>query len=110
MSNKKIILISIGCFVGFLLLVFILEYFHLGMFGFFEPKKEAIRRNVFEETKSYVHGKVQDLASYYGQYQSAKSGDRPAIAEVIKMRFAEFDENKIKNQKLKEFLVEVRGF
>ena len=94
----KKILIGIGGLCGVFVFVFVLELFGLGMFKFFAPKRENVRREVFEQTKSYVHGKVQDLGKYYEEYQSAKTiDDKDVIRNVIKVRFAEFDESKIKD-------------
>lgn len=108
---KKQILIYGSAFIGFLVLIFILELFGLGMFKFFAPKKENIRREVFENNKSYSHGIIQDLAKYYGEYQKAESTeDKNAIKEIIKVRFAEFDSDKINSQQLKTFLINMRGY
>lgn len=84
--------------------------YSLGMFKFFGPKQENIRREIFEETKSYVHGKVQDLAKYYEEFQAAEPEDRDAIRSLIQMRFAEFDESNIRPAKLRNFLSEMRGY
>ena len=51
----------IGAVVGVIALAFCLELGGVAWFGFFEPIKENVRREVFENTKSYVHGKIQDL-------------------------------------------------
>ena len=47
-------LIVVGVFVGIIAVVFVLELVGLGFFKFFEPKRENIRREVFENTKSYT--------------------------------------------------------
>jgi len=75
---------------------------------FFNPKVENVRREVFENTKSYTHGKIQDLAKYYEEYQ--KTEDKEAVAAIIKMRFAEFDANKINSDVLRTFLINIRGY
>lgn len=88
----------------------------VGFFGiewirFFGPKKENVRREVFEETKSYVHGKTQDLAKYYEEYTKAESlSDKEAIESLIKMNFAEFDAEDIENHRLRSFLISVRRY
>lgn len=108
---KKNVLIVVGCFVGALAIMFILGLYGLGMFKFFAPKTENVRREVFEATKSYSHGKIQDLAKYYEEHQKAKTAEDKAIIEnVIRMRLAEFDASKVKSQKLQNFLTTVRGY
>ena len=108
---KKQILIYGGVFVGFLALIFILELFRLGMFKFFAPKKENIRREVFENTKSYTHGLVQDLSKYWNEYRKAESqDDKNAIKGIVRVRFAEFDIDKLNSPQLKQFLINMRGY
>jgi len=108
---KKNILIGIGALLGIFVLIFILELFGLGMFKFFEPKKENIRREVFENTKSFTHGKIQDLAKYYKEYNETDLiENKQTIKLVIQSQFAEFDETKIKSLKLQQFLINMRGY
>ena len=100
-----------GGFVGFLVLMFVLQLAGLEWFKFFQPRKENIRREVFEATKSYTHGKIQDLGKYYEEYQSTDNPeDKTAIEAVIKMRYAEFDETKINSATLRSFLIRTRGY
>lgn len=106
----KIVFGILGGIVGIIVLVFGLELLGLGFTKFFEPKRENIRREVFENTKSYVHGKVQDLARYYEQYQAADDSSRTAIRNLIQIQFADFNENNIQAENLKRFLINMRGF
>jgi hypothetical protein len=98
------------------LVVLVAVAFVLGLGGlqwkrFFAPRHENVRREVFEETQSYVHGKVQDLAKYKDEYDKADSAeDREAVRQVIVLRYAEFDETKIKAAGLRAFLVRMRGY
>lgn len=94
-----ILLISLGWGLG---------YNELLWMKFFNPRKENVRRQVFENTKSYTHGVIQDLGKYYEEYQKAEN--KTAIQAVIKMRFAEFDANKINSLSLKQFLISTRGY
>jgi hypothetical protein len=92
-------------------LMFVLGIVELEFFKFFGPRKENVRREIFENTKSYTHGVQQDLGKYFDEYQKAKtSEDKDAITAVIKVRFAEFDANKIKSVPLRQFLVNTRGY
>jgi len=104
----KTISLSILGLIVILILGWGIGFYELEWMKFFNPRKENIRREVFENTKSYTHGKIQDLAKYYEEYQ--KADDKEAIASLIKMRFAEFDAEKINNYKLKQFLISIRGF
>lgn len=91
-------------------LAFTLEIGGLQWDKFFAPKKANIERQVFEQTKSFTHGKIQDLAKYYEEYNKADVMDREPIRQLIIMNFAEFDAGNISNQKLREFLISQRGY
>lgn len=72
--------------------------------GFFGPKRAEVDRRIFEETRSYQHGKAQDLARYRLQYLRADSDeDRDAIASTVRMQFAEFDVESLPQPELREF-------
>lgn len=109
-NKRKIIWTIIGTFISIIILMFVLELVGVGFFKFFEPMKEDIRREVFEETKSYVHGKIQDLAKYYQEYQIANNEEKEVISNLIKSQFAEFDEQNIRVEKLRNFLINIRGY
>lgn len=101
--------------IGILLLIgiviFIIGLSGLGWHKFFAPKHENIRREVFEQTKSYVHGGIQDIAKYFEEYQQAETEiDKETIKAVVSARFAEFDASNISSPKLKGFLISMRGY
>jgi len=75
---------------------------------FYETKKQNIHREVFENTRSYTHGKIQALSKYHYEYQT--STDKEVIAGVIRIQFAEFNADHIQSYKLKQFLINIRGF
>lgn len=108
MKKTTIVLISIGSLIIIIGLLFISGIIQLEFIRFFKPKFESVERNVFEETKSYVHGAIQDIAKYYQEYQS--TDNKEVIENVIKMRFSEFDAEKIKSSKLRSWFVEIRGY
>ena len=76
----------------------------------FGVARENVKRDIFEESKSYVHGKIQDLARYYEQYVNGDAETKRAVAEVIKVMFAAFDADKIKDARLRNFLINIRGY
>ena len=107
MSRMNLVLLALLV----LLIPLAVGLYSIGLERILSPLHQNVQRQVFEETKSYVHGKVQDLARYYEEYQSAKTlADKEAVANVIKIQFADFDANDIKNPELRRFLVSVRGF
>ncbi len=114
MGIGKMIGIGVSVFVALMIIGFIFQTVGLGFYGYFAPKYEEVRRNTFEETKSYVQGKIQDLAKRFDEWSRADkvndTDSRTAIEELIKMEFADFDETNIRNNKLREFLIKIRGF
>lgn len=111
MRTAKIVVLLIVGLALVIVLAFGLELGGLKWRKYFKPKYAEIEREVFEETKSYVHGKIQDLAKYYEEYQKAEMAhEKEIIANLVKMRFAEFDVDNIKNAQLRRFLVNVRGY
>lgn len=107
----KIIGISLLAIILSIALMFGAGILDLEFIKFFAPRKENIRREVFENTKSYTHGKIQDLAKYYDEYRKLEDvTEKSSIESVIKMQFANFDASVIDNQQLKSFLISIRGF
>ena len=110
----KNVLKWIGGIVGVITVIVAISFgtglLDLAYFRFFAPKKENIRREVFENTKSYTHGKAQDLAKYFEEYSKADANEKESIRQLILMNFAQFDETKITNNKLRSFLVTMRGY
>jgi hypothetical protein len=99
-----------GIVAAALAVIFVIGLFGLGWNKFFLPKQENIRREVFEETQSFVHGKIQDLAKYKLEYDKASPESQEALRFIIINRFAEFDETKIKSAGLRNFLIKIRGY
>ena len=81
--------------IALLAFAFGLEWAGLKWKGFFAPKHEAVRRQVFLETRSYNEGKMQELVKYRLEYMRADEEDKAAIASAIRMSFAEYDETKL---------------
>lgn len=100
--------------VGLLFIIVIgsgLDLLGVEWLGFIGPKRENVRREIFEETKSYTHGKIQDLAKYFDEYKNAESEeDKQTIQTIIKSQFAEVDAHKIKPDALRQFLIQMRGY
>jgi hypothetical protein len=107
----KRVFVGLLSLISIIVLIFALEFIGLGFFKFFEPKRENVRREIFENTQSYTHGKIQELAKYYEEYNKADDqNDKETIKQMIKIKFAEFDESKINSPKLKLFLENTRGY
>ena len=65
------------------------------LYKYFAPKQEAVRREVFEQSKAYNQGTIQELQDMEFQYEQADSAHKTALASIILHRAADFDENKL---------------
>lgn len=83
-----------GAVIGFSAVVavagFGAAYYALGMQGFFAPKFENVRRHTYENSQSYNDGMVQQLSSYYLEYQKANPEQKQALRSVIAHQYANF--------------------
>ena len=60
--------------------------------SFIAPKKEDVRRDVWENTRSFREGKRQELIRYMHEYNTAKdSQTKQAIAATVRLNFADVD-------------------
>ncbi len=67
-------------------------------------EQQNVERRVFEESQSYVEGKRREALKMYKEYLKTKDPDeKAALAQIVAMSFANFDENKL-TPKLKEFV------
>ena len=86
--------------IGIILLVIFVFVFALNAMGIlsfkvFGPMGENIRREVFEETKSYNQGMAQDISNFQQQYTMATPEQKDALASVILHRTADYDTSKL---------------
>lgn len=65
------------------------------LYQVFAPKYEGVRRQTFEQTKSYNQGMVQELQNMQFQYVQANDEQKQALASVILHRAADYDESKM---------------
>lgn len=108
----KIAGMSIGSIIVGIILLFALGAVGLAFKAYYYPRSQAIERDVYENTPSFVQGKIMDLAKYKREYDAAagKITDQDAIRAIINQQFAYFDSNKVKDPALRAFLVQMRGF
>jgi len=110
-KETKSELIQIGIWFGIVIVIILaVSAGYLGWKYVYMPRSQSIDRLTFEQTRSYVHGKIQDLAKYYKEYQRTDDDGKKVIENFIVMEFAEFDKKHIKDETLQAFLVQMRGF
>ena len=90
-------------------LAFGLEWADIAWKGFFGPKHEAVRREVFKETRSYNEGKEQQLIKYRLEYlRATDESEKKALASTIRLAFADYDENLLDSAELRTFLKQMK--
>lgn len=108
LSGIVLAFVSILIVVFAFLFVFGTDYVGLQWFKFIEPQKEDARREVFENSNSYIRSKNQDLLKYYQEWKKADDTGKIGIEAVIRLDYADFPEDKIQSQKLRDFLIEIK--
>ena len=89
------------------ILIFCLSWAGIEWYRYFAPKQEDAKREVFEATKSYNQGMVQQLSRYRLQYLSTEDNTtKAAIKSTIQHQYADFDVNKLQGE-LKTFTQEM---
>lgn len=89
------LLITIGCIIAFVAFIFAANEFEIFGTRFWGVIKANAKREVFEQSQSYVEGKRQDLIKLHHEWNDATQEDRIAIEATIIMTFANFDESKL---------------
>ena len=94
------LLTLIGLVAGSLLLMlglaWIIEGNNFFLYKVFAPREEQVRREVFEQSKSYNDGMLQELYSMQLDYVKAKNAEqKAAIKSVILHRVSGYDQNKL---------------
>jgi len=107
MKDWHKVIIGIICFFA---LIFTINEFNIFGIKFWGVRTENARREVFEQTQSYVEGKRQDLIKYHHEWNKASPDDKIAIETVIRQQFANFNEDRYLNEQpeLQSFLKTVK--
>jgi len=79
----------------------------LGIYKYFAPAKEEIRREVYEETKSYQDGTIRDLDNLRLEWLKAEGTNKTAIADIALHRSVDFPEDRLPVD-LRNWLAELR--
>lgn len=78
------------------------------LYRYFGPKQEAVRRQVFEQTKSYNQGMIQELQNMQFEYQRSTPEQQKALASIILHRAADYDEARLPSD-LSQFIDKLRN-
>ncbi len=109
MSTFKAALITVLVLAGLFALTFLANEFEIFGTRFWGVRKENARREVFEQTQSYVEGKRQELVKLHHEWVMADSSDKMVIEFTIRQSFANFDDSKITDDVMRNFLKDVKS-
>src|SRR5262245_51066674 len=90
-SVGKIVLYVIGLFFFMIALGWVAQGNEFFLAKFFMPKYEQLRRETYEQSKSYRQGSVQRLNELCKQISDADEGHQPALYSIVAHEFAEWD-------------------
>jgi hypothetical protein len=94
--------------VGLVALSFLVNEYEIFGTRFWGVRQENARREVFEQSQSYVEGKRQELTKYRLEYQTEKDPvAKEAIRRTIIQSMANFDDSKLPTD-LYQFLQDIR--
>jgi hypothetical protein len=80
------------------------NFFGLWSYSFFAPKYEKARRDVYENTPSFVRGATRDLENLRIEYLSAKNEEHKLVlADTIRHRASSIDRENL-TPELRSFL------
>lgn len=99
--------IVLGLIIAFMLIGWAIYGNGFFMYKYFAPKEEQVRREVFEQSKAYNQGMVQELQNMQFEYEKADSSHKTALASIILHRAADYDENKLPTD-LYEFIQKLK--
>lgn len=79
------------------------------LYKVFAPEYERVRRQTFEQTKSYNQGMIQELQNMQFDYVKASIEHKSVLASIILRRAADFDLNQPQvPAELRQFIAELR--
>lgn len=108
-SKWKIIGISVLGLVLLLSVSFVLTTFGLEWERYFGKYERSVERDVYEENKSYVDSKLDTLSDRWLEYKRASGKDKSSICQAVMMEFQDFDADKVKNDGLRRWLLEIQS-
>ncbi len=93
--------------VGIILFISVLSFGgRLAYLKYAEPQLEDARREVFENTRSYITGNQEEIRRLKRQYYLGKEENRSILAASIRDQFSQLDRSKL-DPEVAQFLYEM---
>ena len=107
MKPSGVVGIAILALVCILALTWIVQGNEFFLYKFWGPKTANVQREVFESTRSFKQGMIQELQNMQFDYAKADSAGKATLAPIIIHRAADFPEDQMP-QDLRDFLRDLR--
>lgn len=91
----KIAGICLAAIVLSLALTWVFEGNDFFLYKYFAPRREQVLRQVFEQSPSYIQGKVEYLTRLRFQYGSAEGSQKTAMKQLILDEASTVDNSKL---------------
>lgn len=102
------VVLVVGVVIAAGAVAFLAEGSDFWLYRTFAPRREAVRRQVFEQTKSYNEGMAQELWDMEVQYDRADATGKAALRSIILHRVAGYDIEQL-NPELRGFILGMRA-
>ena len=107
---KNEIKFILGTIIAIFAFIFLCNEFQIFGIKFWGVRTENAKREVFENSQSYVQGKRQELTKLHHEWIDADAESKRTIEATIRMSFADFDATKLDDlPELKLFLENIRN-
>ena len=77
------------------------------LYKVFAPRMEQVRREVFEQSKAYNQGMIQELQNMQFEYAKASPEHKTALASIIVHRAADYNQDQLPPD-LRAFIQELK--
>ncbi len=90
----KFVAVFVACIMVGLGLTWVVQGNDFFLYQYFAPKTEQVRREVFEKSKAYNQGMLQELDSLYIDWVNpeTKPVQKDAICAVVRHRYADYND------------------
>jgi hypothetical protein len=107
METKNIIISILVFLFGGIACAWIIQGNDFFMYKVFAPQYENVRRETFENTKSYNEGMAQELRRYQLEYIKANPEQKKAIRSIVLHQYAGYENERLPND-LYQFMNELK--
>jgi hypothetical protein len=104
----RVLLVALGTVVLVSGIQFAAEGSDYWLYRTFAPRREAVRREVFEQTKSYNEGMAQQLWDAQVEYAHADANGKAAIRSAVLHQVAGYDTERLPAE-LRVFVLELKA-